>query len=107
MRLSNVWEKFRNAALCACVVALALFCAYQVYCAATDGTVLGLGRRNREWTWVTFGSHPISYVFSLSLYGLIGAVTVGGLCVALFQPSPRWRARQDIDQSIRLDVDSR
>jgi hypothetical protein len=107
MRLSNVWQKFRDAALWACAVALALFCAYQVYSAVVDGTVLGLGRRDREWTWVTFGSHPISYVFSLSLYGLIGAAVVIGLCVVLFQPPPRWRTRQDIDQSVRIDVNSR
>jgi ABC-type Fe3+ transport system permease subunit len=106
MRLSNAWQKFRNAALCACAVAIALFCVYQLFSAVAYGAVIAFGRRH-DWAWITFDSHPISYVFSLSLYGLIGAAVVGVLCVVLFEPASRWRTRQDIDESIRLDVNSR
>jgi hypothetical protein len=108
MRLSNAWEKFRNAALCAVGVGVLLFCAYQIYSAVADGTVVTLARRRNDW--ITYQTNPGFYVFSLSIYALVcalGLAIVCGWLFGLFEWPRRRQSPDDIDNAIRLDVNNR
>ena len=101
MRLSNVWHKFRQAALCAFGIYVLLFCAYQLYSAVIFGTVMPASRALDDW--VTFQSNPGFFVFSIFLYGFFVVIGTAAVSAEFFETlrARRWRSRQEIDHAIR------
>jgi|EndMetStandDraft_2_1072991.scaffolds.fasta_scaffold434338_2 hypothetical protein len=103
MRLSNLWPKFRDAALCALGIFVSAFCAYQIYSAAADGSVMFFSR-SADRGWMTFQSNPSSYVFWVIMYLIFGALGLAAFFVWIFSFFPmrgRWRSRQFLDDAIR------
>ena len=99
MRLSNLWHKFRQAALCAFGAYVLVFCAYQVYSAVADGRVMCGPCTGTPW--ITFQSRPGTYVFSLVIYLAPGVLLLAAFFAWLLPPHDRWRSRQLVDDAIR------
>jgi hypothetical protein len=108
MRLSNAWQRFRLAAICAFGIFAVLYSAYQLYGAVTDGVVMS---RSRDL--ITFRTDPVYYVFKLFIYGFIvvlATAAVGAMIVGRSNERKlilRNRSKPVFDDAIRLDPDSR
>jgi hypothetical protein len=106
MRLSNAWRTLKFAGLMVIGAAILLFCAWQLYSAATGGPVAALHRGHE---WVTFQSSRGWFVGSVAVYALVVATFALLLVVELVDPRPRgrWRTRRDLDTAIRQSPEER
>jgi hypothetical protein len=110
MRRIRVMERFRIAIGVLLAIAIPLLCVRLLYVAYTDRTILALFR---GVGWVTYESHPGWFVYSVITYsfGLALSLVLTVLTVVLWRREhaleQRRRAAPQLENSIRLDVNSR